>query len=129
MTFKHKITGTQAKLAEDGKYYIHNCSIGIPKPFIEDSRMWLKEDGFGQDIYVVDTERWRIYKGNLGITFTENMWDNYRFSNREEAEDYILMNNPKYSLNDIRNVLTKQMECTNWVMIDVDNIIKDLEKQ
>ena len=44
--YKHKITSTQAKLAEDGKYYIHNCSIGIPKQFIENNRMWEKEDGF-----------------------------------------------------------------------------------
>jgi hypothetical protein len=46
MTFKHKITGTQAKLAEDGKYYIHNCSIGIPKQLIENHTHWLKEYGY-----------------------------------------------------------------------------------
>ena len=49
------------------------------------------------------------------------------FAKKENIENYIKENRPQYSLNDIRNVLTKQMECTNWVMIDVDKIIKDLE--
>jgi hypothetical protein len=46
MTYKHKTTETQAKLGSDNKYYIHNCSIGIPKQFIEDSSVWEKVDGY-----------------------------------------------------------------------------------
>ena len=59
MTYKHKTTGTQTKLAEDGKYYIHNCSIGIPKQFIENSKVWLKEDGY--EILTFKSDRLSFY--------------------------------------------------------------------
>ena len=232
MTFKHKITGTQAKLAEDGKYYIHNCSIGIPKQSIEDNGMWYKEDGFeilnlitknkchiihkvgytfpecfqtlvkANDIFDIHSvkrlcdsevltlgDKYVAYNGSIGGSISEfrlvrgeiyincvniplndiqkvgeplfktqdgvelfggesiyGVTDDFQlcytsiatkenvkgvriFAKKENAEKYIKENKPQYSLNDIRNVLTKQMECTNWVMIDVDKIIKDLEKQ
>ena len=230
--YKHKITGTQAKLAEDGKYYIHNCSIGIPKQSIEDNGMWYKEDGFeilnlitknkcqiihkvgytfpecfqtlvkANDIFDIHSvkrlcdsevltlgDKYVAYNGSIGGSISEfrlvrgeiyincvniplndiqkvgeplfktqdgvelfggesiyGVTDDFQlcytsiatkenvkgvriFAKKENAEKYIKENKPQYSLNDIRNVLTKQMECTNWVMIDVDNIIKDLEKQ
>ena len=241
--YKHKITGIQAKLAEDGKYYIHNCSIGIPKQLIENHTHWLKEDGY--EILTFKSDRlsfympaiqkdgtyldnpimscdgggatldWMLkepeynihsvkrlndngvfnigdkyvaYNGSIGGSISEfrlvrgeiyincvniplndiqkvgeplfktqdgvelfggesiyGVTDDFQlcytsiatkenvkgvriFAKKENAETFIKENKPQYSLNDIRNVLTKQMECTNWVMIDVDNIIKDLEK-
>jgi len=66
-TYRHRITETQAKLAEDGKYYIHNCSIGIPKQFIEDSKVWLKEDGY--EILSLKSNNLIIYKKDY--TFPE----------------------------------------------------------
>lgn len=253
MTYKHKITGTQAKLAEDGKYYIHDCSIGIPKQFIEDSKVWLKEDGYeilsfssgyagaprayifkklpnglyskgtgdstlehgltywdifsikrlsdGEIFSIFDKvserlsdkkdfiiESFNIYHDRLvigikkksthtttgfrfldkvkepifttfdGVEIYKNQpyWGLYTktwlleyvdegihynlkedelpdstyltFAKKENIEKYIKENKPQYSLNDIRNVLTKQMECAHWIMIDVDKIIKYLEK-
>lgn len=242
MNYKHKTTGTQAKLAEDGKYYIHNCSIGIPKQFIEDSRIWEKEDGYeilslitknrheiihkvgytfpecfqtlvkANDIFdihsvkrlndgavftigdkvnkgyyiksfkisdaihnpgllvradlkgegalinfpIKDIEKCKtpLFKTQEGddifegdsywcVNTTPHLWSVWEqtskertmlnknvlaFSSEISAKKYIKENKPQYSLNDIRNVLTKQMECTNWIMIDVDKIIKDLEK-
>ena len=68
-------------------------------------------------------ERWRIYKGNLGITFTKNRWDNYRFSNREEAEDYILMNNSKYSLNNIIETIKELLPGNNLYNKDFTNAV------
>lgn len=224
--YKHKITGTQAKLAEDGKYYIHNCSIGIPKQSIEDNGMWYKEDGFeilsfrinNKYIFPADEnttkafqlgigimeiysakklndnevltlgDKYVAYNGSIGGSISEfrlvrgeihincvniplndiqkvgeplfktqdgvelfggesiyGVTDDFQlcytsiatkenvkgvriFAKKENAETFIKENKPQYSLNDIRNVLTKQMECTNWVMIDVDKIIKDLKK-
>jgi hypothetical protein len=247
MTYKHKITGTQAKLAEDGKYYIHNCSIGIPKQFIEDSKVWLKQDGFeilsfysgyegapfayifeklpnglyskgtGDCTLEYGLTYWEIFSvkrisdgevfsmfdkiyfkglfgnnsehkydtikgfdfkqdGTLGILYhngiigldkvekykepilvtkdgvelfgcesiygvtddfqlchtslatEENVKEVRVFAKKENAEKYIKENKPQYSLNDIRNVLTKQMKDIHWIMINVDKVIKDLEK-
>lgn len=228
MTFKHKITGTQAKLAEDGKYYIHNCSIGIPKQFIEESKVWEKKDGyevlsfilneklfenkdeFGKywckegtyayfievfdyskinsikrlsdgeifsmgdrvkstkytltgtiwEIKIVNNDLCFSYfnsdiKGYLedilkvkkpilvtedgeelfggesiygvtddfqlcytSITTKENVQRCRVFTKKENAETFIKENKPQYSLNDIRNVLTKQMEDIHWIMME-----------
>lgn len=139
-TYKHKITGTQAKLGEDGKYYIHNCSIGIPKQFIEDSRMWEKEH-----VLFKTQEGDDIFEGSIYwcVNTTPHLWSMWEQTSKERtilnknvlafsyeisAKKYIQENKPQYSLNDIRNILTKEMKCSHWVMIDVDKIIKDLEK-
>jgi hypothetical protein len=141
MIYKHKITRIQARLAEDGKYYLDNCSLGIPKQYIEDSKVWLKEE-----VLFKTQEGDDIFEGNTYwcVNTTPHLWSMWEqtskertilnknvlaFSSEISAKNYIKENKPQYSLNDIRNVLNKQMECTHWIMIDVDKVVKNLENE
>jgi hypothetical protein len=59
---------------------------------------------FGDKYFVADVSRFIIFEASAGITFTSDMWEKYRFSTRELAEEWILMNKPLLSLEDLLSI-------------------------
>lgn len=73
-----------------------------------------KELSFGDVFFTVDTERFKVYEGSVGITFQKERWTKNAYSTRELAKEWIQLNEPKYSVKDMVEVVN------NWSMIGID---------
>lgn len=76
-----------------------------------------KELNFGDVFFTVDTERFNVYAGSAGITFQKEKWTKNAYSTRELAEEWIELNEPKYSVKDMVDVVN------NWAMCGIDEYI------
>lgn len=144
--FKHKTTKEEVELYNN--FYVCKDSACIPKRFIENSNDWEEIiekinqplfktiDGVdileNQPYWGVSTKNFTIeenlegsVKASIPYYFEDKTTDDFlTFSNRENAERYIKLNSPKYSIKDIIHVVN------NWSMcrIDEDNILNFLAK-
>lgn len=59
---------------------------------------------FGDKYFVVDTSRFNIFEASADITFKTERWKGCGFSTRELAEEWVLMNKPLLSLEDLLSV-------------------------
>jgi len=59
---------------------------------------------FGDKYFVASPESYQIFEASAGITFKTERWEGCGFSTRELAEEWILMNRPLLSLEDLLSV-------------------------
>lgn len=109
--YKHKKTG-QIAYYKDGVFKQNNCSVEIgvepSSEFWEEVRTPILTTEDNVDIFEGDEVTW-LYRDELKIAGTrnanENMYTDLKyFSTRESAKEYILMNKPLLSLNDLLSV-------------------------
>ena len=58
----------------------------------------------GDKFYVVDTKFFKIFEAKAGITFKTEKWIKNSYSDKKLAEEWILMNKPVLSLEDLLSV-------------------------
>ena len=72
---------------------------------VEDKPLFTTLDGqelkHGDKFYVVDTKFFKIFEAEAGITFKTEKWIKNSYADKKLAENYILMNKPVLSLNDL----------------------------
>jgi hypothetical protein len=59
---------------------------------------------FGDKYFVASPESYQIFEASAGITFKTERWKGRGFSTRELAEEWVLMNKPLLSLEDLLSV-------------------------
>lgn len=144
--FKHKTTKEEVELYNN--FYVCKDSACIPKRFIENSNDWEEIlEKVNQPLFktidgVVILENqpyWGVYtkdfvieenlegcvKRDIPDYFEDKIIDGFlTFSNKLNAEMYIELNSPKYSIKDIVSIVN------NWSMcrIDENDILKFLAK-
>jgi hypothetical protein len=111
--FKNKKTGEIAYY-KDGILKVDNCAVEIGhEPSLKfwdlvEEIVLTTIDGvnlkFGEEYFVIDTSRFSIFKASAGITLKTERWKGRGFSTRELAEEWILMNKPLLSLEDLLSV-------------------------
>lgn len=88
--------------------------------------LFITEDGV--DIYEGDEVTW-VFSDNSGIAGTRKaeaeMYRNLKyFSTKEKAEEYILMNKPVLSLNDILKILPKYISLAETRYLELEKLAK-----
>jgi hypothetical protein len=59
---------------------------------------------FGDKFYVVDTQYFKIFEAEAGITFKSEKWIKNSYADKKLAEEWIVMNKPVLSLNNLLSV-------------------------
>jgi len=65
---------------------------------------------FGDKYFVASPESYQIFEASAGITFKTERWEGCGFSTRELAEEWVLMNKPLLSLDNLLSVWTLEVE-------------------
>lgn len=107
-----------------------NGNMGLFLNNIEKTKqpLFTTEDGVdifeGYTFYIIDDENWQpcIYQNYISINEYKNA---LKFSTKEKAEEYILMNKPCLSLNDIIEDISKATKIKN---VKNTNMIKSLKE-
>ena len=105
---------TKITLEEEGIYIWnsscngqHNVSLKNAKK-IEDKPLFTTQDNvdlkFRDKFYVVDTQYFKIFGAEAGITFKTEKWIKNSYFDKKFAEEWILNNKPVLSLNDLLSV-------------------------
>lgn len=142
--YKHRITGNIAtETQSESNYKVSEPrNFTVPKWIIENSSDWeevierkfLFQTVDGVDIYEGD-KYYSVHASTFefpngyGVstikgTAAKGYWDT--FSTLEKAQEYINLNKPKYSFNDIKNVLNEQMykPYASLVLLDLKKLNK-----
>ena len=58
---------------------------------------------YGDKFYVVDTKFFKIFEAEAGMTFKTEKWIKNSYFDKKLAEEYVILNKPVLSLNDLLN--------------------------
>jgi hypothetical protein len=118
------ITGFEMDVNNEHLLAIGNGGIKLKKIEHYKAPLFTTEDGVdiyeGERVYIVETAFNIVYSGNLywkpiGVTF----------SNKQAAEEYVLMNKPCLSIKEIAPIIG---QCNNTTHIDLDSLTEKLKK-